>query len=77
MQGKMYYNTKNFFIVGAVFILTNIITRSRQIEIEDGSAGEDTIAPLSKDNFCRPPNVTIRDWISKLVGKWLWRELSQ
>ncbi|KZP14126.1 hypothetical protein FIBSPDRAFT_896857 [Athelia psychrophila] len=50
--------------------------RSRQIEQEDGTEGEDGIAPLTKADFIKAPGTAMRDWVAKLVGAWLRQELS-
>lgn len=56
---------------------TQFLPRSRQIELEDGSGGEDSIPPLTKAKFSRAPGVAVRDWVTKLIGRWLRQELSE
>lgn len=127
-QAKTYYNTQNFFIVGAVIhlgdefasslfagnqdllnkllasynvaenpraflhkakvklqyvrfvlalpFLTYVVSRHRQMELCDDPEATETIAPLTKAHFIKPPSA-VRDWSSKLIGKWFLQELSK
>lgn len=56
--------------------MTYVLSRHRQIELAEDPEATETIPPLTKSHFIKPPNA-VRDWVSKLIGKWFLQELSK